>query len=198
MHIKRALANFLALQNLTANEIIAALDWSCEPVPNETLRAIECHVELMVHAARDLLQLLKQQPTERAPNIHSARRPIQRAEKDACDEWFSTDTVATIFSSERSRALGNGGKYSPRPQDYSRLEAVVSWAVETSKHGRSPKDVVRESVAKYLASGAQNEQRGYPFAFWACDPGAWLVSKQKNGEDTRGYAENNRKILETP
>lgn len=119
---------------------------------------------------------LKRQETGDRRQETGSRAPARAHTREASPEteWFSIDTIEQIFSRLRKAAGGKGFK--SQQSTYNILQGVVDWAeAEAPLEGCKPAELVERSAAAYMATG--NDKRranGFPFKWWAEDPGAHL------------------------
>jgi hypothetical protein len=88
---------------------------------------------------------------------------------------FDLQTVAQIFSAERQAAGGKGWRRTHTA--YRALEDAVGWAMQ--ERPQDPEGAVRASVQGYMRNADKGAKaRGFPFNFWASDPGSWLSASR--------------------
>jgi len=115
---------------------------------------------------------------KRGQKPHRSKEQEQEKEKDhdraRDDEWFSTDTVAAIFSELRKAA--GGGKFKHNPKNYTALEGAVDWAKDEAIGAEeTPSEITRTSIAFFIGD-EKARANGWPFTWWANDPGSWVGS----------------------
>ncbi|MBK8173164.1 MAG: hypothetical protein IPK60_22915 [Sandaracinaceae bacterium] len=83
-------------------------------------------------------------------------------------DWFSTDSVATVFGEEREAA--GGMPYTQQHSQYRGLEDAVTVFVECAKRLKIPPiEAARRSARNFCASDWAKENK-FPVAVWLKDP----------------------------
>lgn len=122
------------------------------------------------------------------PALRAQARGFQRpdsAQDGAGGQPWCYTRLAELFSQERAAA--GRGRYILKRGDYELAEA----AVELFAQERVPEVACLASIREFLGSDdPMAVERGYLFASWAYDPGAWLAAARRRfkAKRTSGHA----------
>lgn len=121
-------------------------------------------------------QDLDQDPDHRSPTGEIARERARGPSPSgtSSETGINEGIVVEVFS--RLRQGAGGAAYRLSGSDRARVKSVVAWAVEQAALERCPPtEIVGRSITHYLTQADDGaREKGWPFAFWAQDPGAWL------------------------